>query len=73
MREIKLRNNYIFGLVVLLILVALLVIEFLVASIDLPDWIIYLFGFLQAGIILWNYMHVDRFFITSVDDNQENK
>ena len=67
------KNNYTFSLIVLLVLVALLVIEFMVASIDVTDWIIYVFGFLQAGIILWNYMHVDRFFIESVKEDHEDK
>jgi heme/copper-type cytochrome/quinol oxidase subunit 4 len=72
MNETDNKNNYTLGLIVLLILVALLIIEFLVASINVPDWIIYVFGILQAGIILWNYMHLDRFFMELSTEDQED-
>jgi heme/copper-type cytochrome/quinol oxidase subunit 4 len=63
MSDEKNKKQNTFGLIVLLILIGLLLLEFLVANIDIPNWIIIVFGFLQAGIILWNYMHLGRFFI----------
>jgi heme/copper-type cytochrome/quinol oxidase subunit 4 len=50
------------GLIILLILITLLIMEFAVASIDVANWIIYAFAFLQAGIIIWEYMHLSRLF-----------
>lgn len=67
------KNKFTFGLIVLLVLVTLLVIEFQVASIDVPDWIIYVFVIMQAGIILWNYMHVDRFFIDPKKEDHKDR
>ena len=72
MSKPKSQINKSLGLIVLLTLIGLLVIEFLVANIDIPNWIIIVFGFLQAGIILWHYMHLGRFFIEPArDDNEE--
>lgn len=50
------------GLIVFVILIVLLILEFAVASIDVPDLLILIFAVLEAGIVLWEYMHVSRFF-----------
>lgn len=50
------------GLIVLVILIVLLFLEFAVASVNIPGVIILIFAGIEAAIILWEYMHVSRFF-----------
>ena len=48
------------SLIILGTLIALLVAEFAIAQFTTPRWLILIFAVAQAGIILWEYMHVKR-------------
>ena len=48
------------GFIVFIILIVLLILEFLVAQLTVPRWLIILFGAAQAAVILWEYMHISR-------------
>lgn len=48
------------SLIILGALIALLVAEFAIAQFTTPRWLILIFAVAQAGIILWEYMHVKR-------------
>lgn len=48
------------SLILLGALVSLLIAEFTIAQFTTPRWLILIFAVAQAGIILWEYMHVKR-------------
>ena len=48
------------SLIILGVLVSLLIAEFAIAQFTTPRWLILIFAVAQAGIILWEYMHVKR-------------
>ncbi|GEM_PF-5882446 len=64
------KTPYRLGVVILLVLITLLVTEFAISGFNVPPWAIYIFGFIQAGIIIHEYMHVSRLF--KDDKNKEN-
>lgn len=59
------------GLIVFVILIVLLFLEYAVASVDVPDIILLIFAGMEAAIILWEYMHVSRFFEQEQEDRPE--
>jgi cytochrome c oxidase subunit IV len=50
------------SLFILAVLVILLALEFITAQFRVPRPLILVFAFMQAGIILYEYMHVKRLF-----------
>ena len=50
------------GLLVFITLIVLLTLEFIVAQITVPRWLIFVFAAIQAGIVMWEYMHLSRLF-----------
>lgn len=50
------------SLVIIGVLVALLIAEFLIAQFTTPRWLILIFAVAQGAIVLWEYMHVKRAF-----------
>ncbi|KAA3644049.1 MAG: hypothetical protein DWQ07_18205 [Chloroflexi bacterium] len=50
------------GLLVFITLIVLLTLEFIVAQITVPRWLIFVFAAIQAGIVVWEYMHLSRLF-----------
>ena len=60
------------GLIVLLILLALLITEFTLSGLQVPAWIIYIFVITQAGVIIWEYMHVARLLGNTHPEDQDS-
>lgn len=50
------------GLLVFITLIVLLTLEFIVAQITVPRWLIFIFAAIQGGIVVWEYMHLPRLF-----------
>ena len=63
---------YRIGLIVLLILLVLLITEFTLSGLQVPAWVIYIFVITQAGVIIWEYMHVSRLLGNTSPEDQDS-
>jgi hypothetical protein len=70
--KISLGLNYV-SLAILAVLVILLGLEFSLAQFTVPRWGLLIFGAIQTGIILWEYMHVRRLWGNSKKQPNKNK
>lgn len=66
-KSLKVELRYV-SLATLAVLIVLLLLEFAVAQITIPRALIYVFAVLQAGIILWEYMHVSHILTSQGED-----
>jgi undecaprenyl pyrophosphate phosphatase UppP len=61
--EEKKKISFRLGIVVLLILAVLTVVEFVVATINIPwIWILYVIALVKAWFVIKHYMHFPRLF-----------
>lgn len=62
MKKTRKKQNYRFSLLVFLLLLFFLMTEFATARSITAGGILFLFAFAQAGLIIWDYMHIGRLF-----------